>query len=536
MAVRRALAALTVLTLAGCTGGTAGTGSAAPSPKATTRTAPPLVSVVPFSHILPAPVSARQDTRHQFRFTAGTVIHVSAGATAPGKLLAGILRPSTGYALPVRQTTRPASDGVSLLLSGAPASVGEQGYTLDSSTWTLVIRARTVAGLFNGVQTLHQVLPAAADARTRQAGPWAVPGGHVTDQPRYGYRGAMLDVARHFFDVPTVERFIDEISLYKVNYLHLHLSDDQGWRIQITGWPRLTSVGGATEVGGGPGGWYTQAQYAQIVAYAAAHGVTVVPEIDMPGHSNAALHAYGELSCNGVAPPVYTQIGSPNTSLCVGGAATNRFLDAVIGQLAALTPGPYLHIGGDEAFGVSASAYRTFIAGVQPIVRRYHKTLVGWDQIATANPASSSVAEDWDTTGTNAALAVASHRGVGLIMAPANHVYLDQKYTAQTTLGLKWAGYVDVKASYDWDPATWLTGGDPAAVRGVETPLWTETVRTLADIQYMTFPRLAAAAEIGWSPVSSHNWSAFTGRLRAQTPRWHAMGLNYYRSSQVTWP
>ena len=184
MSARRALVVLTALALAGCTGGSP---TAAPSPSPS-RPPPPLTSVVPFSHIVPEPVSAHQDKARQFRFTGGTVIHVSDGAAAPGRLLAGILRPSTGYPLPVRQTGGPAGagvpDGVSLLLSGAPASVGDQGYTLESSTWTLVIRARTVAGLYNGVQTLHQLLPAEADAATRRSGPWAVAGGQVTDTPR----------------------------------------------------------------------------------------------------------------------------------------------------------------------------------------------------------------------------------------------------------------------------------------------------------------------------------------------------------------
>jgi hexosaminidase len=531
MSARRALVVLTALVLAGCTGGSP---TAAPSPSPS-RTPPPLTTVVPFGDIVPAPISAHQDKARQFRFTGDTVIHVSDGARPAGTLLAGILRPSTGYSLPVRQTKSPAADGVSLLLSGAPASVGDQGYTLESSTWTLVIRARTVAGLYNGVQTLHQLLPARADASSRRSGPWAVAGGTVTDKPRYPYRGAMLDVARHFFGVSDVERYIDEIALYKVNYLHLHLSDDQGWRIQITGWPKLTSVGGATETGAGPGGYYTQDQYKQIVAYARARGVTIVPEIDMPGHMNAAVHAYPELGCDGTTPPAYTQIGSPNTSLCVGTATTDKFLDAVLGQLASLTPGPYLHIGGDEAYGVSTSAYDEFVGEVAPVVRKYHKTLMGWDQIAGGDPGSDWVAEDWDTTHSDAATANASHHGAKLIMAPANHVYLDQKYTSQTSLGLDWAGDVTVKDSYDWNPATWLSGGNPAAVEGVEAPLWSETTATLSDVEYMAFPRLVSAAEIGWSPASTHDWAAFAARLGAQAPRWRAMKLNFYRSPQVTW-
>jgi len=501
----------------------------------------PMVQAAPIAglyDVVPRPVSVEPDTAHHHEFTAGAVISVqsgSSGALADAQYLAGFLRRSTGFPLPIRQVSSAATNGISLLLSGAPESVGRQGYRLTIGRAAVVIRARTAAGLFSGIQTLHQLLPAAADASTKQPGPWLVPAGVITDHPRYTYRGAMLDVARHFFSVATVKHYIDEISLYKINYLHLHLSDDQGWRIAIKGWPRLTSVGGATEVGGGSGGFYTQTQYRGIVAYARSRNITVVPEIDMPGHVNAALHSYGKLTCSCVAPPAYTKIGSPNTSLCVSKSVVYDFINDVVGQLAGMTPGRYLHIGGDEVVGVSADKYKTFVAKVQTIVTNHHKTMIGWDQVAAAKLSSGSVAQDWDTTHTNTRLADVSHHGVKLIMSPANHVYLDQKYTKQTKLGLSWAGYVEVDDAYGWNPATYLHDGNHSAVIGVEAPLWSETITTLHDIQYLAFPRLPAAAELGWSPRSTHDWTRFAHRLGLQAPRWTVMGIRFYRSPLVPW-
>jgi hexosaminidase len=371
---------------------------------------------------------------------------------------------------------------------------------------------------------------------TVAAGPWTVPGGTITDWPRFEHRGAMLDVARHFFTVAQVEHYIDEMALYKVNYLHLHLTDDQGWRIVVNSWPNLATYGGSTEVGGGPGGYYTQADYQAIVAYATSRYITVVPEIDMPGHTNAALASYASLNCNGVAPALYTGTNVGFSSLCVSLALTYTFVDQVVGELAALTPGPYVHIGGDEASSTSATDYVTFINKVQQIVASHGKTVVGWHNIAAASLLPSTVAQFWDTTTTNTALAAAAASGTKVIMSPANYAYLDMKYNRHTPLGQHWAGYVDVNTAYGWDPGNYLTGVTGSSVAGVEAPLWSETLVTSANIDYMAFPRLPALMELGWSPWSTHNTTTFDQRLGAQGPRWHAMGVNYYKSTQITWP
>ncbi|MDH2427278.1 beta-N-acetylhexosaminidase [Sphaerisporangium sp. TRM90804] len=493
------------------------------------------------SDVIPAPVSVRPDAGVTFTLRPSARIHTRGGqaATAVATYLTGLLRPSTGYALPVQAAPRGApAPGISLLLDAAEPAVGDQGYRLDVTGAAVVLRARTGTGLFNGVQTLRQLLPARAESATVQPGPWTVPGGRIVDHPRFAYRGAMLDVARHFHPVETVKRYIDRIALYKINHLHLHLSDDQGWRIVVDGWPRLATYGGSTQVGGGPGGHYTKAQYQDIVAHAARRHVTIVPEIDMPGHTNAALASYAELNCDGVAPPLYTGTAVGFSSLCATKEITYRFVAEVLDELAALTPGPYLHIGGDEASATPHDQYAAFMNRVQPMVTAEGKAVMGWHQIGAADVAHSPgrVVQYWGLTASDPLVTSAVSRGAKVVMSPANKAYLDMKYNPQTRLGLDWAGLIEVRTAYDWDPGTYLAGVPAASVLGVEAPMWTETIVTEDDIEYMAFPRLPAIAELGWSPRSTHDWEAFRLRLAAQAPRWTAMGIGFYRSPQIPWP
>jgi len=490
-------------------------------------------TAVPFSNVLPAPVSAVPASGAGYTLGAGT--EIASDAPDVAGYLAGILRPSTGFAVPVRDTAGgPAA--ITLLLSGAPPAVGAEGYQLDITADGVTVRAATGDGLFAGVQTLLQLLPTAVRGSTVQPGPWPLAGGRITDYPRFAHRAAMLDVARHFFTVAQVERYLDQIALYKVNRLHLHLADDQGWRIAINGWDRLTSYGGSTQVGGGPGGYYTQSDYQAIVQYAQARHITVIPEIDMPGHTNAALASYPELNCDGQAPPLYTGTDVGFSSLCVGKPITYQFLDDVIGQLAALTPGPYLHLGGDEAQSTTAADYATFVTRVQQIATAHGKSMIGWHDIANTTLEPTTVAQFWGTGTTDAAVAGAAQHGTKVVMSPANRSYLDMKYTRRTVLGQDWAGVIEVKKAYDWNPGAYLSGVTESSVLGVEAPLWTETITSSADIEYMAFPRLAAIAELGWSPQATHDWTAFRSRLAAQGPAWKVLGINYYRSPQISWP
>jgi hexosaminidase len=488
----------------------------------------------PLGSVIPAPQSVRPGGAP---YTLGPRARIqvpphSAAARQVAEQLGHLLRPSTGYRLPV--TTHASHGGIRLSLDG-PRSLGDEGYRLHSTPGGVLIQARTDDGLFHGVQTLRQLLPARIEARTAQPGPWQVAGGTITDTPRYAYRGAMLDVSRHFFTVAQVKRYIDELALYKINMLHLHLSDDQGWRIAIDSWPRLATYGGSTEVGGGPGGYYTKAEYAEIVRYAASRHLTVVPEIDMPSHTNAALASYAELNCDGQAPPLYTGTSVGFSSLCVPLERTYDFVDDVIRELAAMTPGPYLHIGGDEAHSTSHEDYVTFMDRVQPIVAKYGKTVIGWHQLTEAHPAEGAIAQFWGTSGDAPDVAKAAQHGTRIILSPANRAYLDMKYDENTPLGLHWAGYVPTEQSYDWNPGDYLTGAPDDAIFGVEAPLWSETLQTSDDIEFMAFPRLPGIAELGWSPASTHDWDAFRVRLAAQAPRWEALGITFYRAPAVPW-
>ncbi|MGW7516016.1 family 20 glycosylhydrolase [Streptomyces sp. NPDC054796] len=506
----------------------------------------------PLDQVIPAPASVREGgapftlgERTPIRVTGGSGGSGSSGgevreAREAARALAALLRPSTGYALPV--TTEPGRDGIQLRLTDeghggdVGGGLGEEGYRLDVSRKAAVISAPTGAGLFHGVQTLRQLLPAEVESRSERPGPWQVAGGTVTDRPRYAYRSAMLDVSRHFFSVDKVKRYIDQLALYKINTLHLHLSDDQGWRIAIDSWPRLATYGGSTEVGGGPGGYYTKDDYREILRYAASRHLTVVPEIDLPGHTNAALASYAELNCDGVAPPLYTGTEVGFSSLCVPKEITYDFVDDVVREIAALTPGPYLHIGGDEAHSTSHEDYVAFMDRAQKIVAKYGKTVVGWHQLTGAGPDEGAVAQYWGTTGEEAEVAEAAKNGTRLILSPANRSYLDMKYDKDTPYGLSWAGYVEVRQSYDWDPGSYVKGAPGEAVLGVEAPLWSETLDTSDEVEFMAFPRLPGIAELGWSPASTHGWDPYKERLAQQAPRWERLGIDYWRSPQVPWP
>ncbi|HET7320869.1 MAG TPA: family 20 glycosylhydrolase, partial [Longimicrobiaceae bacterium] len=313
--------------------------------------------------------------------------------------------------------------------------------------------------------------------------------------------------------------------------LHLHLADDQGWRIMIDSWPRLATYGGEIEVNGTPGGYYTKAEYSDIVRYAQPHFITVVPEIDMPGHTNAALASYPELNCNGVAPERYTGMHVGFSSLCVDQESTYLFVDDVVRELAALTPGPYLHIGGDEVRTLTPEQYIRFVNRVQAIVAAHGKRAIGWEEIGKADLLPGTAVQSWKTDSAT----VAVEKGAKIVFSPATHVYLDMKYDPITPLGNSWAGYVSVEKSYDWDPATFLPGVPDSLVLGVESPIWSETLWNIHDVEFMAFPRLPGVAEIGWSPEAKRDWEDFRTRLAAQAPRWAVMRLPYFRAPDVPW-
>jgi len=488
--------------------------------------------------LVPAPVKSKS-TGSEYEITCETAIHVdSKAAIGVADYLADLLRPATGYEIPiVKAPARGPDGGISLLLSGAPSKVGEEGYRLNVNARGTTIRADEPAGLFAGVQTLRQLLPPSIESDTEQSGPWTVPGGHVLDYPRFAYRGAHLDVARHFFDVDDVKQYVDSLAQYKVNHLHLHLTDDQGWRIEIDSWPNLTDEGADSEVGGGPGGYYTKEEYAEIVEYAQDRFVTVIPEIDMPGHTGAALESYAELNCDGEKREEDTGVNVGDTTLCIDKEVTYEFVDDVVREVAELTPGPYLHIGGDEAHTVSDEEYDHFMDRAISIVRDHGKRPLGWHQILGADPPTETIAQFWGTSGDAPEVAAAAQEGHEIIASPATNAYLDMNYNDQDGFGQDWAGNTSVREAYDWDPASYIDGVDESSILGPETALWTEFIETMEDIEYMIFPRLPAVAELGWSPdAKTDDWSEFRERLAAQGARWDVQGVNYYESSQVPWP
>ncbi|MDX2559002.1 beta-N-acetylhexosaminidase [Streptomyces sp. TX20-6-3] len=536
--IPRLIGSLLLVAAAGVGCGEAAADSTADGKNAAAAAEP---EVRPLGRIVPVPASVTPEGE-PYTLTLTTRIGVddtNREIRDLGRYLAGLLRPATGFPLPVVADAA-AGGGIRLRLSPEDTELGAEGYRLRSAPDGVVLTAREPAGLFRGVQTLRQQLPSAVERKSVQNGPWKIAGGTITDTPRYAYRGAMLDVSRHFFTVDEVKRYIDQLALYKVNTLHLHLSDDQGWRIAVDSWPRLTTYGGSTEVGGGPGGFYTKAQYQEIVRYAASRYQEVIPEIDLPGHTNAALASYAELNCDGVAPPLYTGTKVGFSSLCVPKPVTYDFVDDVIREIAALTPGRYLHIGGDEAHSTSHADYVTFMDKVQPVVAKYGKKVVGWHQLTGTTPADGALVQYWglDRTPTEEKerVAAAARNGTGLILSPADRTYLDMKYTKDTKLGLAWAGYVEVRRSYDWNPAAYLAGAPADSVRGIEAPLWTETLATTDDLDVMAFPRLPGLAELGWSPAAAHDWDTYKVRLAEQAPRFDALGIDYYRSPEVPWP
>lgn len=438
------------------------------------------------------------------------------------------LTPATGYSIEVVPTK---TAGTISLALGGDETLGEEGYALTITEDAVSLVAHKSTGLFYGVQTLRQLFPASIESAEVQAGPWTIPTGTITDSPRYEWRGAMLDVARHFFSVEDVKRYIDLLAAYKINRLHLHLSDDQGWRIEIKSWPNLTTVGASTEVGGGEGGYYTQKEYAEIVAYAQERYIIVVPEIDMPGHTNAALASYPELNCDGEPPELYTGTEVGFSSFCTDLEITYTFLDDVIRELSAITPGPYIHIGGDEARATKDEDYVVFVERVQAIVEKFGKQPVGWEEIGQAPLLSTSIAQHWGGT----AARDAAKQGAKVIMSPAAKAYLDMKYDSSSPLGLTWAGLISVETGYNWDPATAASGVPESSVLGVEAPLWSETLETINDIEYMAFPRLPGYAEIAWSPQETRDWENYKIRLAAHGPRFTAMGINFYASPEIEW-
>jgi hexosaminidase len=477
----------------------------------------------------PAQIEAGQGS---FTLTSSTRIVTEAGsqAAAVGHFLAEYLRPATGFALPLEEGKAALEAGHICLALGA--ETGPEGYCLHVTPEGVLLSAAAPAGLFYGVQTIRQLLPAAIERKAVQPGPWQLPAGKINDAPRYAWRGMMLDVARHFFGVDTIKHLIDLLALYKLNRLHLHLTDDQGWRVMINSWPKLAEVGGSSSVDGDRPGYYTQTEYASLAAYAQSRFVTIVPEVDLPGHTNAALASYAELNADGIARELYTGTKVGFSTLTAAKEVTFQFLDDVIRELAQITPGEYLHIGGDEAAVTPKADYLQIMERAQQLAQKYGKKSIGWNELAQVDLLPSTLVHYWVDKLAQKAI----EQGARVVMSPAKHTYLDMKYTPETSLGLNWAAYIEVQDAYNWDPAKIIEGIGETQVEGVEAPLWAETLHTQQDIEYLVFPRLPGLAEVSWTPQALRQWEDYRLRLAEHSPRFAALGLKFYASPQVPWP
>jgi hexosaminidase len=485
--------------------------------------------------LIPKPVMV-ETGEGLFTLDDKTVITVSPGN--PGLLrianyLAAVLKPATGFAIKIDSAGANSSNSIALALIN-DAALGTEGYEMKIAAKGIELRAQNPSGIFYGIQTIRQLLPAAIGKASVQQGPWQIAAGTIRDYPDYAMRGSMLDVARHFFGVDDVKRYIDFLAYYKMNTLHLHLSDDQGWRIEIKKWPRLTEYGSTTQVGGGKGGFYTQEQYKELVQYAADRFITIIPEIDMPGHTNAALASYPELNCNekDKNPKLYTGTEVGFSTLCIKNEKIYQFVDDVLTELAAITPGPYLHIGGDESHATKKEDYIPFVNRVQGLVKKQGKQVIGWDEIALSTLQPQTIAQYWADSA-NSKNAV--KQGAKIIMSPAIKAYMDMQYDSTTRLGLHWAAYIEVDKAYNWNPSTLVSGIERKDIIGVIAPLWTETIVNMNDIEYMVFPRLPGYAEIAWSPAANRSWDEYKLRLGNHAPRMKAMEIDYYPSKLVTW-
>ncbi len=403
---------------------------------------------------------------------------------------------------------------------------GRENYFIDVSDKKIVLSSYTSEGAFRGIQSLIQLLMYDMEAKDNDN--WSIPCLTIFDKPQYEFRSMMLDVARHFRSVDEVKQVIDYLAFYKFNTFHIHLSDDQGFRIEIKSWPKLTEIGSKTEIGGGAGGFYTQEDYKEIVKYASDRYITVVPEIDMPSHTNAILSSYGELNPDGKVTQPYTGMEVGFSSLMCREEITYEFLEDVLGEIAALTPGKYIHIGGDEAHSTSKEDYRYFVGRVNEIIKGLGKTAIGWDPYETSDGIDgSSLVQRWsDSTPRE----IAENKGMKIIVSQARKAYIDMKYYPNTRIGLQWAAIINTKEAYQWKLTDFAAQEN---IIGIECPLWAETLESMDDVEYLMFPRLIGHGEKGWSDDKYYNWDIYKFRLRQQLKYLDLLNVNYFEDKII---
>ena len=483
--------------------------------------------------LIPMPLKVTA-TNSAFALDKNAAIHTSkiaSGFEDVGLFLSEKIKNKTSLNIAVNDTLADGNDRI-IYINQSDSSIfsNEEAYQLLIGKDSIIINASAAEGAFRAVQTLRQIIPQKSNDTLAAHKMWLIPTGKINDKPNFEYRGSMLDVARHFFTVTDVKKYIDIMAYYKMNILHLHLTDDQGWRIEIKSWPKLTEIGGSTEVGGAEGGFYTQADYKEIVSYAAARFITIIPEVDMPGHTNAASVSYPFLNGNGKTPKLYTGTKVGFSTFDTRKDTVYTFIDDVIREISAMTPGPYFHIGGDESHVTKKNDYIYFVNKVEKIVQKHGKIMIGWDEVTQASIDSTSIAQHWDNA-KNAQAAVKN--GSKVILSPAKKAYLDMQYDDFSKHGLHWAAYIPVDTAYIWTPEKHIDGVPMESILGIEAPLWSETISNIEELEYLAFPRLLGYAELGWSTAENRNWENYKVRLANQAPYLDSLKVNYYRPTSI---
>jgi hexosaminidase len=506
-----------------------------------------------------------------FQINADTRVYVDSGSRATGNFLTQRLRPATGY--PLKTSTKyfgsaAIPGGILLTTKNAETNLGPEGYELTVASNSVVIRAPTQAGLFYGVQTLFQLLPPEIYSSNRVDNvAWEIPCVQIEDWPRFKWRGFMLDVSRHFFDKAEVETILDAMALHKLNMFHWHLTDDQGWRIEIKKYPKLTQIGAwragvgfkldpksttKYDAAGRYGGFYTPDDIREVVAYAAARHITIVPEIEMPGHSMAALAAYPEFSSNGKITIPTDDGGVLNGIYNPANPGTFTFLENVLTEVFQLFPGKYIHIGGDEVppdawknnsecqalmkregLKNQAELQSWFTRRIEKFVSAHGRTMIGWSEILKGGIAQNAVVMDWIGGATEAAQA-----GHDVVMSPAHYCYFDFYQTTNFSNeppAQNWAGALPLNKVYSFEPVPAdLAPQLQAHILGAQGNLWTEKIPNLKHAEYMIFPRECAIAEITWSSKSSRDWDDFMRRLQVHVRRLDELNINYRHAAVET--
>lgn len=443
-----------------------------------------------------------------------------------------LMSADAGVTVPLTEAPEPGAPAIQLRIDAAAGPEGSdhpERYTVDTTVRPAVVSGATPAGLYYGVQTLRQLVT------TDAFGAPALEAVVVTDAPRYGWRGLTLDIARNFFPMKQLEIVIDVLASYKFNVLHLHLTDDQGWRIENPSRPELAKLSSDTSNSGKAGGYLTLADFRQLQDYAAERFVTVVPEIDMPGHTNAATAIYGDLRPDGKATDKYEGMEVGFSQLTFDLPTTEPFIRDVLTDMAGITDGDYLHVGGDEALTLGAEEYAKFITLLEDVVADTGKQVIMWQEAAAAPTRPGTIVQYWDTRSDKTPFVEAAKRGSRFIMSPGNHAYLDMKYTAEYPLGQDWAGLIEARTAYDWDPATVIDGVPEDQIHGVEAALWTETLSTQDELFDMLLPRLTATAEVAWTAPERKDWEDYRARVAVAAASWRRDGLAFHQSPQIDW-